>query len=180
MKKLIEIQGELKAPKNQYNSFGKYKYRNCEDILEALKPLLKKHECTLTLCDDISEVGGVLIVTATACITHEGERICVSSSAGIDTNAKGMSIAQSFGASSSYARKYALSGLFLLDDTKDADATNTHGKEATKAEIDPEILEQLELINDKDALGKYYKQIQKAGFMTEAIKSEFTKKAATL
>jgi aminoglycoside N3'-acetyltransferase len=91
-----------------------------------------------------------------------------------------MDVAQSFGASSSYARKYALSGLFLLDDTKDADATNTHGKEAAKAEIDPEILEQLELINDKDALGKYYKQIQKGGFMTEAIKTEFTKKAATL
>ena len=129
MKQLINIQAELKAPKNQFNSFGKYHYRNAEDILEALKPLLKKHECTLTLNDDIKTVGNILFVESKATLCHEGDCISVTAQAGIDPNRKGMDIAQSFGSSSSYSRKYALSGLFLLDDSKDADATNTHGKE---------------------------------------------------
>lgn len=129
MKQLINIQAELKAPKNQFNSFGKYHYRNAEDILEALKPLLKKHECTLTLNDEIKTAGSIMYVESTATLCHEGDCISVTAQAGIDPNRKGMDIAQAFGASSSYARKYALSGLFLLDDSKDADATNTHGKE---------------------------------------------------
>lgn len=133
MEALIKIQSELKAPKNQYNSFGKYKYRNCEDILEALKPLLLKHNCKLTITDEIKEINGILFVEATAQISEingDKEDGCfVKAQAGIDVNRKGMDIAQSFGASSSYARKYALNGLFLIDDTKDADATNTHGKE---------------------------------------------------
>lgn len=129
MTKLTEIQNELKAPKNQYNSFGKYKYRSCEDILEAVKPLLKKHDCTLTITDEVKEVGGLIFVEAIATITDsEGSQV-VKAQAGIDPNRKGMDIAQSFGSSSSYARKYALNGLFLIDDTKDADATNTHGKD---------------------------------------------------
>lgn len=136
MKKLTEIQNELKAPKNQYNAFGKYKYRSCEDILEAVKPLLKKHDCTLTITDEVKEVGGLTFIEATATITEihgqpnatSLEYISVSAQAGIDPNRKGMDIAQSFGSSSSYARKYALNGLFLIDDTKDADATNDHGK----------------------------------------------------
>jgi hypothetical protein len=144
MKKLTEIQNELKAPKNQYNSFGKYKYRSCEDILEAVKPLLAKHGCTLTITDEIKEVGGLVYVEAVAIIAHgvrsvynDGSQaivqdniVCVKAQAGIDPNRKGMDIAQSFGSSSSYARKYALNGLFLIDDTKDADATNEHVKQA--------------------------------------------------
>ena len=122
MKELIKIQSELKAPKNQYNSFGKYKYRSCEDVLEALKPLLEKHKCTLVISDVILEVGGLVFVEAIATITNEkGSDIAVSAQAGINANKKGMDIAQSFGSSSSYARKYALNGLFLIDDTKDAD-----------------------------------------------------------
>ena len=122
MKELLNIQSELKAPKSQYNSFGKYKYRNCEDVLEALKPLLKKYDCTLTISDNIIEVGGLIFVEAIATITNEkGTDISVSAQAGINPNKKGMDIAQSFGSSSSYARKYALNGLFLIDDTKDAD-----------------------------------------------------------
>lgn len=144
MKKLIEIQAELKAPKNQYNSFGKYKYRNCEDILEAVKPLLKKHECTLTITDEIKEVGGLVFVEALATISEINSKafdddringITVRAQAGIDANRKGMDIAQSFGSSSSYARKYALNGLFLIDDTKDADATNNHKEETKKAKV---------------------------------------------
>lgn len=131
MIKLTEIQNELKAPKNQYNHFGKYKYRSCEDILEAVKPLLKKHDCTLTITDEVKEVGGMVFVEATATITDSDGCQVVKAQAGIDPNRKGMDIAQSFGSSSSYARKYALNGLFLIDDTKDADATNDHGKSQT-------------------------------------------------
>ena len=130
MKELIAIQSELKAPKNQFNAFGKYKYRSCEDILEALKPLLLKYECTLTIEDEIKEVGGIVFVEATASIQvdKEGrtEGRSVTAQAGINPNRTGMDIAQSFGSSSSYARKYALNGLFLIDDTKDPDSTNDH------------------------------------------------------
>ena len=126
MEKLIQIQAELKAPKNQMNKFGNYKYRSCEDILEAVKPLLKKYGCSLTITDEIKEIGGVIYVEACASL-NDGKLISfVTASAGIEPNKKGMDIAQSFGASSSYARKYALNGLFLIDDTKDADATNMH------------------------------------------------------
>jgi hypothetical protein len=135
MKELILIQSELKAPKNQYNAFGKYKYRTCEDILEALKPLLLKHECTLTIEDEVKEVGGIVFIEATAAIQKEMEGRSVTGQAGIEVNKKGMDLAQSFGSSSSYARKYALNGLFLIDDTKDSDATNEHG--AKKEELSP-------------------------------------------
>jgi uncharacterized protein YifE (UPF0438 family) len=128
MKALTEIQNELKAPKNQYNSFGKYKYRSCEDILEAVKPLLKKHNCTLTITDSVEEVGSMVYVEAECVLRSKDDEVIVRAQAGIDPNRKGMDIAQSFGSSSSYARKYALNGLFLIDDTKDADATNEHGK----------------------------------------------------
>ncbi len=126
MKQLIEIQNELKAPKNQFNSFGKYKYRSQEDILEALKPLLKKYGCFLTISDEIKISGSITFVEASATISNGEEAIKVNAQAGIDPNRKGMDIAQCFGSSSSYARKYALNGLFLIDDTKDADSTNTH------------------------------------------------------
>lgn len=132
MEKLLLIQSELKAPKNQFNAFGKYKYRNCEDILEAVKPLLLKHKCVLRISDKVFYFGETAVVEASATISEGSNSITVTAHAGIDVNRKGMDIAQSFGASSSYARKYALNGLFLIDDTKDADATNTHGKEPEK------------------------------------------------
>lgn len=139
MKELILIQSELKAPKNQFNAFGKYKYRSVEDILEAVKPLLLKYECTLTIEDEIKEVGGIVFVEATASIQVDKdgrtEGRAVTAQAGIDINRKGMDIAQSFGSSSSYARKYCLNGLFLIDDTKDPDSTNDHG--AKKEELSP-------------------------------------------
>lgn len=142
MKNLIAIQQELKAPKNQYNSFGKYKYRNCEDILEAVKPLLKKYDCTLTITDEIKEVCGLVFVESTATITDDKHVSYSKAQAGIDANRKGMDIAQSFGSSSSYARKYALNGLFLIDDTKDADATNDHKpKENNKKWLNPNTKE---------------------------------------
>tara|TARA_R110000822_G_scaffold262412_1_gene386784 strand:+ start:1155 stop:1745 length:591 start_codon:yes stop_codon:yes gene_type:complete len=128
MKKLIEIQAELKAPKNQRNNFGKYNYRSCEDILEAVKPLLKASGLMLTITDEIREVGGLVFVESIARIDDGKDSVEVRAQAGINPDRKGMDIAQSFGSSSSYARKYALNGLFLIDDTKDADATNNHGK----------------------------------------------------
>jgi hypothetical protein len=130
MKELIAIQSELKAPKNQYNAFGKYKYRSVEDILEAVKPLLLKYECTLTIEDEVKEVGGIVFIESTAAIQKDMEGRAVTAQAGIDINRKGMDVAQSFGSSSSYARKYALNGLFLIDDTKDPDATNDHALKA--------------------------------------------------
>jgi hypothetical protein len=135
MKELIAIQSELKAPKNQFNAFGKYKYRSVEDILEALKPLLLKYECTLTIEDEVKEVGGIVFIEATASIQKDMEGRAVTAQAGIDINRKGMDVAQSFGSSSSYARKYALNGLFLIDDTKDPDSTNDHG--GKKEELNP-------------------------------------------
>jgi hypothetical protein len=133
MEKLNAIQSELKAPKNQRNGFGKYNYRSCEDILEAVKPLLAKYECTLTISDEIKQLGAIIFVESIAVITDGDNVVHSKAQAGIDPNRKGMDIAQSFGSSSSYSRKYALNGLFLIDDTKDADSTNTHGKE--KAEV---------------------------------------------
>jgi hypothetical protein len=128
------IQAELKAPKNQRNSFGKYNYRSCEDILEAVKPLLEKHECTITISDEIKQVGDLAYVESSVKFGKAGSEPIhtVKAQAGIDPNRKGMDIAQSFGSSSSYARKYALNGLFLIDDTKDADATNMHDKAPSK------------------------------------------------
>ena len=124
--KVLKVQSELKAPKNQVNKFGKYNYRSCEDILEAVKPLLKQEGLTLMITDEIKEVGGLTFVEARTVLFNDEGRIETTAQAGIDPNRKGMDIAQSFGSSSSYARKYALNGLFLIDDTKDADATNTH------------------------------------------------------
>ena len=128
--RLINVQSRLKAPKGQYNSFGKYSYRNQEDILEALKPLLAENELVLTLSDSIHEIFGLVYVESKVRVSSGAEEITVTAQAGIDPNRKGMDIAQSFGSSSSYARKYALNAMFLIDDTKDADSTNTHGKGA--------------------------------------------------
>jgi len=133
MKELVQIQSELKAPKNQKNKFGGYMYRSCEDILEGLKTHLLSHDCYITLADDVQELGGVLMIKATATITNsEGKSVSVSAYAGVDPNKKGMDISQTFGSSSSYARKYALNGLFAIDDTKDADTQdNTPSKTNT-------------------------------------------------
>lgn len=130
---LVAVQSELKAPKNQRNNFGKYNYRSAEDILEAVKPLLKANGLTMTITDSVEELAGMVVITSTATISNGDESVSSSAQAGVDPNRKGMDIAQSFGSSSSYARKYAMNGLLLIDDTKDADATNTHGKSSAPA-----------------------------------------------
>lgn len=125
MKELIAIQSELKAPKSQFNKFGGYKYRKAEDILEAVKPLLNKQKCTLTITDDIVMVGNRIYVKATATIKNEkGECETTNGWAREEETKKGMDGSQITGASSSYARKYALNGLFAIDDNADSDTTN--------------------------------------------------------
>lgn len=125
MKELITIQSELKAPKSQFNKFGGYKYRKAEDILEAVKPLLNKQKCTLTITDDIVMVGNRIYVKATATIKNEkGECETTTGWAREEESKKGMDGSQITGASSSYARKYALNGLFAIDDNQDSDAAN--------------------------------------------------------
>lgn len=125
MKELIAIQSELKAPKTQVNKFGGYKYRKAEDILEAVKPLLAKQKCTLTITDDIVLVGNRIYVKATATIKNEkGENETSTGWAREEESKKGMDASQITGASSSYARKYALNGLLAIDDNQDSDTTN--------------------------------------------------------
>ena len=122
MKELIEIQAKLKAPKNQRNNFGKYNYRSAEDILEALKPLLSEYKCFVTLSDDLREVGDRVYIKATATITNaEGLSVNTIAYAKEPLTQKGMSETQITGSASSYARKYALNGLFAIDDNKDDD-----------------------------------------------------------
>ncbi len=129
--KLAAVQYALKAPKSQFNKFGNYNYRNCEDIIEAAKPLLNKHGLLLMLTDDIQQIGDRYYVRATATVVdiQEGGQLYVEAYAREEQDKKGMDGSQITGASSSYARKYALNGLFAIDDTKDSDTTNTHGKE---------------------------------------------------
>lgn len=139
--KLLAVQTELKAPKGQYNKFGGFFYRSCEDILEAVKPILAKHKATLYITDEIKLIGERYYVEATAHFVDidSGKEITTKAYAREEESKKGMDGSQVTGASSSYARKYALNGLFDIDDTKDSDATNTHSKELTptKKELTP-------------------------------------------
>lgn len=129
--KLVEVQNKLKAPRSQFNKFGNYAYRNCEDILEALKPLLNEVKAIVNISDDVVMVGDRYYIKATVKFidAETGEFVEASAMAREEENKKGMDSSQLTGSTSSYARKYALNGLFAIDDTKDSDTTNTHGKE---------------------------------------------------
>ena len=131
MSKLQEIQHKLKAPKGQYNSFGKYKYRSCEDILEAVKPILNEVGCTLTLSDESVLIGDRYYIKATATLKGADVHEVVTAYAREDSEKKGMDGCQVTGTASSYARKYALNGLFCIDDTKDAD-TDEYAHQTSK------------------------------------------------
>lgn len=128
IEKIVAIQSELKAPKGQYNSFGKYNYRSCEDILEGVKPILTKHGLVLTIQDSIDLIGDRFYVKATATITDGKEQLSTSAYARESLDKKGMDASQVTGATSSYARKYALNGLLAIDDTKDADTMDNSKK----------------------------------------------------
>lgn len=152
--RLRNIQQKLKAPKNQFNSFGNYNYRNCDDILEAVKPLLAETGTTLTIDDDILQLAGRFYVKATASLSYNFASISVSAYAREPESKKGMDSAQITGATSSYARKYALNGLFAIDDAKDADSMDnreTPKKQAPpkKNEINPAQSKVLNYIIEK-------------------------------
>ena len=143
-KKLTALQNELKAPKGQFNKFGKYNYRNCEDILEAVKPLLVKYELGLVIGDRIESIGNRFYVVACARISDSESNYEVLGYARECDSKKGMDDAQLTGSCSSYARKYALNGLFLIDDTKDADSMdNTQTVAAKKPSVKPSFTKEL-------------------------------------
>tara|TARA_Y100000385_G_C12824879_1_gene521979 strand:+ start:53 stop:598 length:546 start_codon:yes stop_codon:yes gene_type:complete len=127
-KTLAVIQTELKAKKSSYNAFGKYYFRKAEDILEAAKPFLTKHNVYITVNEEIISVDPVPMMQSTATISNGKESITATAIVGVDLNQKGMQTSQQFGAASTYGKKYALGNLFLIDDTEDADATNNHDR----------------------------------------------------
>jgi len=174
---LIAIQSELKAPKNQLNSFGKYKYRSAEDILEAVKPLLKKYKCYLTITETTSEIAGYLVLNSKVSISDGETNMSVEAQAGINPERKGMDIAQSFGSSSSYAKKYALGNLFLLDDTKDADSNKVNEPIAKKEKLDEvkfkamlKALEEGKAEAVKEKLPNYILSKSQEGIINQLIK----------
>ena len=127
--KLSQIQTKFKSKKSRFNSFGKYYFRSAEDILEATKPFLNKLGVTVTISEELVVDGPMPIIKSTATITDGDNAIHATSIVGVDVNQKGMQAPQQFGSASSYAKKYALGNLFLIDDTQDSDATNNHGKD---------------------------------------------------
>lgn len=152
--KIQKVQSELKAPKGQYNSFGKYKYRSCEDILEAVKPILAKYGLVLVLSDTMVEIANKIYVKATATILDQENEYGVTAFAREPETKAGMDASQITGSTSSYARKYALNGLFLIDDTKDADT-----EEYSKQQLDKALLKQCEELQiDLAKVAVYYKK----------------------
>ena len=180
LERLLKIQTELKAPKTMYNSFGKYNYRNLEGILEAAKPLLSKYGVVLLLSNETIEVGGYLISNAKAkifCPDYPEVYLETQDQAGIDFSKKGMDYSQASGSASSYAKKYALNNLFLIDDTKDADATNTHGKEDTTSAP----VTKARLAKSGDAFEKVKSYLSKGGSLDEVKKKyQITKEVELL
>ena len=168
-KKLMSIQTKLKAPKSQRNSFGNYNYRSCEDILEAVKPLLDEFKVALTIKDEIVLIGERYYIKATATLIDidTGDTTETYAYARESAEKRGMDSSQVTGATSSYARKYALNGLFAIDDNKDADATNTHGKDTIKVNMTPALSEA--------QLKRLYAIGNKAGIKKEVLDSTVKK-----
>ena len=153
MNALIKIQSGLKAPKSQRNTFGNYNYRSCEDILEAVKPFLLENECSLTISDEMVLVGNRVYVKATVTLKNEKGSESVSAFAREPEQQKGMNVAQITGSASSYARKYALNGLFAIDDNKDADDNSQHksfDNKMPKLVNNEQVNELLNLIENKN------------------------------
>lgn len=171
----MNIQAELKAPKNQYNAFGKYHYRSCEDILESLKPVLAKHQAAVTISDEIVLIGDRYYVKATAALIdiEKGDKVEVSAYAREDEQKKGMDVSQLTGSTSSYARKYALNGLFAIDDTKDSDATNKHDTEQVsrpKVDEDKQAIVDNSLATDRQ-IKAIYAIAKNKGYTEESLKN---------
>lgn len=195
MSKLTKIQNALKAPKSKFNTFGNFHYRSLEDICEAVKPLLAEYKCTLTIKDTVEAFGDRVYVKALACLTDDEDatfEACATAYAREAENKKGMDEAQITGSASSYARKYALQGLFLLDDgSNDPDARDNTESKTTKTKsakksysIDfDRIREECEMIDDLESLAAYYNQITAGNpseKQLEAIKKIFAERKTKL
>jgi hypothetical protein len=166
--KLATIQTKFKSKKSRFNSFGKYNFRSAEDILEATKPFLLELGVSVTINEMLEEIAGLPIMASTAILSDGESEISAVAIVGVDLNQKGMNVPQQFGSASSYAKKYALGNLFLIDDTADSDATNTHDKGNTAK---PKL--------EGAALTKA-KAFIKSGGSLEAIKKKYDIPAATL
>ena len=166
--KLATIQTKFKSKKSRFNSFGKYNFRSAEDILEATKPFLLELGVSVTINEDIQEIGGLLVMTSTADLYDGKDSISARAMVGVDLNQKGMNVPQQFGSASSYAKKYALGNLFLIDDTADSDATNDHGKKKfVPAKSKPT------LTSTKDPAFNKAQDYIKAGGKVAAIKAKY-------
>jgi hypothetical protein len=181
MEQLILIQSELKCPKGNYNAFGKFKYRSVEQILESVKPILLKYKCHIIIKDDLIELGAMHVMKATVILSNGKDSIEVTGLAGIDYNMKGMSVPQMYGTASSYARKYALGGLFLIDDNQDADELKPekeHVKELDVKEIKTKIKEcksikeLTTLFNSNKAIGLNLDLMADFSYQKEIIQSQ--------
>jgi len=164
--KLATIQTKFKSKKSRFNSFGKYYFRSAEDILEATKPYLLELGVSVTIDEQLTEAAGIPIICSTATISDGKEAIHASAIVGVDLNQKGMQTPQQFGSASSYGKKYALGNLFLIDDTQDSDAVNTHGK-APKANT------KNTLTSKSDPAYKKAIDYVKAGGKVDAIKAKY-------
>ena len=160
--KLTKIQTEFKSKKSRFNSFGKYYFRSAEDILEATKPFLKELDCTVVITEELLPIDTAPVLKTTATLFDGEDALSATAIVGVDINQKGMQTPQQYGAASSYGKKYALGNLFLIDDTQDSDATNTHGKSngTTKKKL------------TDDALTKAKEYIAKGGSI-DTIKNKY-------
>jgi len=160
--KLLSIQVEFKAPKDKHNAFGKYNYRSAEGILEAIKPLLKKYKATIRIVEELHEVSGGAIIKSTAHLDdiEKNENISAVAFAGVE-KAGGMALPQAYGSASSYAKKYALGNLLLIDDTQDADATNDHKQQKAPSK--------LKLVKGSDTWNKAVEYINKGGRIEDIV-----------
>lgn len=195
--KLLKVQVGLKAPKDKYNGFGKYNYRSCESILEAAKPLLDKNKATIVLYDELEALEGIYIkATARFVDTETGEEVLSTAFAREEANKKGMDAAQITGSTSSYARKYALCGLLLIDDNKDIDSMNNEPEEPAKPVAKPiakqekqvrtkskdELLAELEGlgVTDFESVASYYKRPSVEALTLEDLQAAVASKKKNL
>ena len=192
--RLLAVQEELKAPKGNYNSFGHYRYRSCEDILEAVKPLLKKHGATITITDEVEIIGERYYIKATATFQGTGKdvgSVSVSAYARESDSKKGMDCSQLTGTASSYARKYALNGLLLIDDTKDADTDEHHNQTHNNSNqrskpvdpVEPEVRAEMLPTSDgkvsKAQMDLLESEMKRTGVGLETIYATYQVKALT-
>ena len=167
--KLATIQTKFKSKKSRFNSFGKYNFRSAEDILEATKPFLLELGVTVTINEELNVLfDNMPVMESTATISDGKDMIHAKAIVGVDLNQKGMNVPQQFGSASSYAKKYALGNLFLIDDTADSDATNDHGKKKFVAKVQKPTL-----TSKKDPAYEKAVQYIAAGGKIEAIKAKY-------